>query len=1131
MNHLAFLFVPRRFAGVTLLFCALLATPLRSHADAYSKIEASFNIPGLATDPFDYTVTDVRVQIAQPDSSTVSLPAFFDGGTTWRVRHTPAMPGNHAITSVTLNGAAASISNLSPTNWVVTGAPASPGFVRIDPANTNRFITDNGRRFFPVGEDVPWDSGSATVVNVFGKMGPARENWARVWMNHWDNKNLDWLSGGQVGPLGQLSLTVAQKWDSIVAVAEQSGIRFQMTLHHHGQYSTTVDANWNDNPYNSSNLNSTIGFLSSPVGFFTNTTAKAVTKRKLRYAVARWGYSPAVMAWELFNEVQFTDAARNGRWDLVGAWHDEMAQFLRSQDPYRHLITTSSEINQPIWNECDYYQHHDYPTDYITALRDPQGVPAGQPVKPVFGGEAGRDNTVYYGQHAPLWAGLMAGQSGIAQPWYWDRIDSERCYNLIRPVRDFILSAGIAEQDVLNKSAPQFTGGPLSPLVFGLGGGWATAGQDTFTVGNSAPDGIGTAPSFLQGIYHREMTPNGYTFLVNYSQAGTFSIQIILIAAAGAGFQISLDNVVQTNIAFPSTGSDVTTNLTIPVSVSTGAHTIKLDNPSSADWVQLGNVTLNPYAAILGAYQIGNTNFAALWLWHRTNIYNSSASATVSGTVPLSGLAAGNYTATWWDTFAGAALSNFTFTVVGSNAVTLAVPPVLRSVALFAGKAPQAAVSAPVLTHTFGTNSPALILPLVITNGGGLPLSYSLTITGASPVAYTAVNSTQAGGPAFVWRDISGVGTDVSGSFTQIAAPKTARDEGIAGPYNLGFSFPFFSGAQSPGTYTQFYVSPNGFITFSPFAGDRSVNTTLPSASAPTNLIALFWDDLDVVSGSSTRAVYVDSDPLAGTFTVQYNNVRFKGNTSTVTCQVILKSTGEILMQYLSMATANLCTVGLQNAAANQGLRVAFNQNYLQANFAIRLSPTKWLGLTANAGLLPKSSADVVGVSLNPSGLGYGTYQATALLSTGDASQPLFTLPIALNITPIGTWRQTHFGVADNSGDAADTADPDNDGFINLFEYAFNTDPNISNPSPVSYALVGDHLTVTFKRARPAPADITWLFEVADDLVSGIWQSGPAFTTQNVTDNLDGTETVTVVDNIPISASTSHYLRVRISSP
>lgn len=1114
-----------------LLFCVFLATPLRSHADGYQRIEASFNIPGLATDPFDYTVTDVRVQITQPDSSTVSLPAFFDGGTTWRIRHTPAVPGNFAVTGVTLNGSATSISNLSPTNWVVSGAPTSPGFVQIDPANTNRFITDNGRRYYPVGENVAWDSGAATVVNVFGKMGPARENWARVWMNHWDGKNLDWLnSGASPGPLGQLDLTVARKWDSIVTVAEQSGIHFQMVLQHHGQYSTTVDANWNDNPYNSSNLNSTIGFLSSPVGFFTNTTAKAVTKRKLRYAVARWGYSPAVMAWELFNEVQFTDAARNGRWDLVGAWHNEMAQFLRSQDPYHHLITTSSEINQPIWNEMDYYQHHDYPTDYITALRDPQGVPVGQPVKPVFGGEAGRNNTVYYGQHAPLWAGLMGGQSGISQPWYWDTIDSQRCYNLIRPVRDFVLSAGIAEQDVLDKSAPQFTGGPLGPLAFGLGGGFAAATQDTFTVGSSAPDGVATAPPYLQSEFgHPGWTPNGYTFNVNYSVTGTFAVQVNQISAAGATLQISRDGVTQTNVIFPSAGSDVNTNVTFMISVPAGAHSVKLFNAGS-DWLVLGNITLNPYVSMVGAYQMGNTNFAALWLWHRTNIYRTTATATISGTLPLGGLKPGNYSGTWWDTFAGAPISNFTFTVADTNPIVLAAPSVLRSVAFFAGPPPQVGVTAPLLTHTFGTNSPPLMLPLLLTNSGGLPLSYSLSVTGANPVTYAALNSTQPGGPVFAWKDISGMGTDVTSNFTALASPKVARDEGMSGAMNIGFAFPFFSGSQTPNAYTQLYLSPNGYIAFTPFSGDTSTNRDLPGSLAPSNCIAFFWDDL-VPTNTATR-VYADSDPVAGTFTVQFQNVRFKTNANlTVTCQLILKTTGEILMQYQSLGISNACTVGLQNADRSQGLQVAFNQNYLRNNFAIRLTPTPWLGLTANAGILPVLNADALEVSLTPSRLSYGTYTATLLIKTGDAAQPLFTLPIVLNIIPVGTWRQTHFDMADNSGDAADTADPDNDGFINLFEYAFNTDPNVSNLSPISFAPVNDHLTVTFERAHPAPADITWLFEVADDLVSGIWQSGPAFTTQNVTDNLNGTETVSVVDNIPISASTSHYLRIRIISP
>ena len=39
------------------------------------------------------------------------------------------------------------------------------------------------------------------------------------------------------------------------------------------------------------------GFLSDATQFFTNSTAISLTKRKLRYSVARWGYSTAVMSW------------------------------------------------------------------------------------------------------------------------------------------------------------------------------------------------------------------------------------------------------------------------------------------------------------------------------------------------------------------------------------------------------------------------------------------------------------------------------------------------------------------------------------------------------------------------------------------------------------------------------------------------------------------------------------------------------------------------------------------------------------------------------------------------------------------------------------------------------------------
>jgi uncharacterized protein DUF5060 len=1109
---------------VFLLFCGATTA---SAAGMYSRIEASFNLPGLATDPFDYAATDVKVSILQPDSTTKVLPAFFDGGTTWRVRHTPPLAGSYAITAITLNGSPAAYNNLQPANWTVTGSPVNAGFVRRDPSNSNRFVLDNGRRHFPAGHNVAWSSTSANALDIFPKMGPAHENWSRVWMTHFFEGqglglNLDWPKVG--GTFGQLSLANASNWDAIVTAAERNDIYFQMVLQHHGQYSTSVDANWNQNPWNTANG----GFLTNATQFFTNSMAKTLTKRKYRYIIARWGYSPSIMAWELFNEVQFTDAAQSGQWSIVGAWHDELALFLKAQDVYDHLVTTSSEMNQPIWAQTDYYQHHDYPSDLITALADPAGSPV--PIRPVFGGECGLQSTPQWGVSAPIWAGLMGAQSGNAQPWFWDRIDPNREYVHFRAVSDFVRFSGFADQDTLNRSSPTVTCPVISSLVFSPGGGFGTNnGPDTFTVGSAAPAGMGTAPSFLQGNFHRtdfKMT-NGYTFLVNYAQAGTFAVQVTLIASSGATLQMFRDGVLQTNVPFAAAGSDVTTNVTFTINVPAGAHSVKLYNPGQ-DWFVIGNITLNPYVSMLGAYQVGNTNFAGLWLWHRTNIYRSTATATLSGSFPLSGLKPGTYLGTWWDTVAATVISNFTFTVVDTNPVTIPTPVILRSAAFFAGTPPAAGFTAPGLTHTLGSNSPALTLPLTITNSGGLPLAWSLSVTGVSPVAWSALNSVQAGGPAYAWHDISGTGLDITTNFTALAAPKSAQDEGIAGPFNLGFSFPFFNGAQASGSFTQLYVSPNGFVSFSPFAGDRSANGTLPNASAPTNLIALFWDDLILTNVLSH--VYTLADPVAGTFTVQFEKAQFRGSASNInaTCQLVLKTSGEILMQYKSMNFSNTCTVGLQNAAGNSGLQLAFNQNYLQPNFAIRLTPARWLAFDANAGVVPTSDADTVNVSLNPAGLAYGTYEATLLIGTGDALQPQFTVPVELEVSAIGTWRQTHFGTAANSGNAADTADPDADGLVNVLEYAFNSNPNVSSPNPISSAIVADHVTLTFQRTRPAPPDLAYIAEVTDDLASGIWNSGPAYTSQAVIDNGDGTETVTVTDLTAIGSAPRHFLRIRI---
>lgn len=194
---------------------------------SYPRIEASFNLPDLQGDPLDFEHNDVRAQILLPDGKVLSLPAFFDGGTTWRVRHTPTAPGKYQVVSVTRNGVAVlspiAITRLgvpvalpvTPSTFQVGGA-SDAGFIGLDPKNPRRFSFDSGARYYPLGTNQAWLSGRAGEYTArFAKMGASGQNWSRVWMNHWDGKNLDWAPDGK----GGFSLDAARHWDEVVDAA------------------------------------------------------------------------------------------------------------------------------------------------------------------------------------------------------------------------------------------------------------------------------------------------------------------------------------------------------------------------------------------------------------------------------------------------------------------------------------------------------------------------------------------------------------------------------------------------------------------------------------------------------------------------------------------------------------------------------------------------------------------------------------------------------------------------------------------------------------------------------------------------------------------------------------------------
>jgi autotransporter-associated beta strand protein len=101
----------------------------------------------------------------------------------------------------------------------------------------------------------------------------------------------------------------------------------------------------------------------------------------------------------------------------------------------------------------------------------------------------------------------------------------------------------------------------------------------------------------------------------------------------------------------------------------------------------------------------------------------------------------------------------------------------------------------------------------------------------------------------------------------------------------------------------------------------------------------------------------------------------------------------------------------------------------------------------------------------------------------GETSRTL-SITVLTAITHLESWRQTHFKTTSDSGNAANSADPDFDGIANLLEFATGSLPGFSNSSPGTWVKNGNILEFTYPRSHAAVADgIIFAVEWSDSLI------------------------------------------------
>lgn len=122
---------------------------------------------------------------------------------------------------------------------------------------------------------------------------------------------------------------------------------------------------------------------------------------------------------------------------------------------------------------------------------------------------------------------------------------------------------------------------------------------------------------------------------------------------------------------------------------------------------------------------------------------------------------------------------------------------------------------------------------------------------------------------------------------------------------------------------------------------------------------------------------------------------------------------------------------------------------------------------------------------------GPGTTTIGITVSDGGAS---FTKSFTVTVTgtPQQTWRQQHCGSAANSGDGADSANPDGDSFTNGEEYVHGTLPTTSTANPLQISRNGQNLELTFEALRAEGPHYGPLTQRIYDLQTTIDLSNPA---------------------------------------
>jgi mannan endo-1,4-beta-mannosidase len=287
-----------------------------------------------------------------------------------------------------------------------------PEWIGVEPGHPY-FVTETGRPWTPIGQNdaVTWPE----LAGLFRRRDlPGVERHLRWLKAHGVTclrLMLEYCHGEHryiERPAGRFAPNMVRLWDDLFALLERVGLHVLLT-----PFDTFFTwERWRHHPYNRQNG----GPCASRRQLLTCPAARAAIKQRLAFASDRWGASPALFAWDLWNEMH---PAHGGDDPAVFApFIDDVGPWLRQRELERHgrahLQTVSvfgpelirhPEIAEPIFRhpQLDFANTHLYETGTIDDPRDTvaPALAAGRLVRAAV--QDARDGRpVFDSEHGPI---------------------------------------------------------------------------------------------------------------------------------------------------------------------------------------------------------------------------------------------------------------------------------------------------------------------------------------------------------------------------------------------------------------------------------------------------------------------------------------------------------------------------------------------------------------------------------------------------------------------------------------------------------------------------------------------------------------------------------------------------------